>query len=957
MPDLMQNPAPTPALNLPPNKPIDPIWYRLSGEEALAATGTARPAGLAVAEAARRLAADGPNSLPEKAGINPWLLLLGQFKSLVIWVLIVAGVVSGFMGEGVDAAAILIIVVLNGVIGFLQEYQAEKSIAALRKMTAPSAKVRRDGQVSVAPAADLVRGDIIELESGDLVPADARLLEVAGLRCLEAALTGEPEAVVKAADTLAGDALPLGDRRNMVYMGTSVAMGAATALVVGTALATEIGKIASLIESASTEESTPLQKRMDALGRTLVWICLGLVAVLFGLGLLRGREPLELFLTAVSLAVAAAPEGLPAVVTVALALGVKRMARRNALIRRLPSVETLGSATVICTDKTGTLTAGSMTVTELYVAGENFQVEGAGLAPIGAVRIGGKVPDADQLAHLHLLAEIETATLTANLYQDKATDEGGNRDEDGAEWKVAGDPTEGALLAVAGKLGLPRKAPAEGGKLFAFPFDSDRKRASAGCKAPGSGYRILVNGAPDVLLDLCTRIYSGSGILPMNAEARERILAANAALAARGLRVIGSAFRDDAPAAAGGPLRIPEVAEAERDLIFVGLAGMYDPPRMEAKAAVATCRQAGIRVVMINGDHPSTALAIGRDLGIAGDADSALTGADLDGLDDEALRAKVPGTAIYARVTAEHKLRIVRAWKSLGAVTAMTGDGVNDAPALKGADIGIAMGRSGTEVTKQASDMIVTDDNFASIVAAVEEGRGIYQNIRNTLQFLLAGNSGELLLMMVAIVAGLPSPLLPVHLLWINLVTDGLPALCLASERIDPDVMRLKPRAQTEFLSDGYFRNTLLLTGFLTAGVSLAAFLWGLKYHGRAEAQSLAFTTLVFAELLRSLGARSEDKPIWKLNPRGNLPLFAVVALSVTAQILLHQYPVLEKVLKTVPLSLPECLAFLGLGAVPLLVMELLKVGLRGRAGSNGFPPPAGWRRYLRFPIRPDSPK
>ncbi|MEO7424842.1 MAG: cation-translocating P-type ATPase [Fibrobacteria bacterium] len=917
----MQKPAQNPA----PNRPDAPVWYRTSPEDTLAATGTSGRSGLSSSEAARRLAGDGPNSLPEKDGINPWLLFLGQFRSLVIWVLIVAGVVSGFMGEVLDAAAILVIVVLNGVIGFFQEYQAEKSIAALRKMTAPSAKVRRDGRVSVVAATTLVRGDIIELESGDLVPADARLLHVSGMRCLEAALTGEPEAVAKTADTLNGEDLPLGDRRNMVYMGTSVAMGAATALVVGTALATEIGKIATLIESASSEESTPLQKRMDALGRTLVWICLGLVAALFGLGLLRGREPLELFLTAVSLAVAAAPEGLPAVVTVALALGVKRMARRNALIRRLPSVETLGSATVICTDKTGTLTAGSMTVIELYLAGENFQVEGTGLAPIGAVKISGRAPDADQLARLRFLAEIEIATLTASLYQDEQSAS--------AEWKVAGDPTEGALLSVAGKLGLPPMAPAESVKLFAFPFDSDRKRASAGCKGPGPGYRVLVNGAPDVLLDLSTRIYSGGESRPMGSEERERILAANAALAARGLRVIGSAFRDVPATASGGPPGIPEVAEAERDLTFVGLAGMYDPPRTEARDAVATCREAGIRVVMITGDHPSTAIAIGRDLGIAGDGDLALTGADVDRLDEKGLLAKVPGTAIYARVTAEHKLRIVRAWKTLGAVTAMTGDGVNDAPALKGADIGIAMGRSGTEVTKQASDMIVTDDNFASIVAAVEEGRGIYQNIRNTLQFLLAGNSGELLLMTVAIVAGLPSPLLPIHLLWINLVTDGLPALCLASERIDPDVMRLKPRAQTEFLSDGYFRNTLLLTGFLTAGVSLAAFLWGLKYHGRAEAQSLAFTTLVFAELLRSLGARSETKPLWKLSPRGNLPLFAVVALSITAQILLHQYPVLEKVLKTVPLSVPECLAFLALGAVPLLVMELVKAArARGAA-------------------------
>ncbi len=740
----------------------------------------------------------------------------------------------------------------------------------------------------------------------------------------------------------------------MVYMGTSVASGAASAVVVATGPGTEIGRIASLLDSASAEESTPLQKRMDVLGRNLVWICLALVTVLFALGLLRGREPFEMFLTAVTLAVAAAPEGLPAVVTVALALGVQRMVKRNALVRRLPSVETLGSATVICTDKTGTLTAGSMTVKELYIAGETFQVEGTGLAPIGSVRIDGKAPDSEQAGRLRRLASVQTGTVTASLYQDKDQDKDQNQNQnqnqdqnqehgqEKGEWKVAGDPTEGAMLAAGRKMGFGPDDSAREEKVFAYPFDSERKRASAIRKESGQPARVLVNGATDILLDLCTFVLTERGAVPMDAVARGRIVAANAAMAARGLRVIGSAFREygDFGDPGNHPLderHKPTVEEVERDLTFVGMAGMYDPPRPEAKEAVAKCRLAGIRVVMITGDHPFTALAIAKELGIAGEGDGVLTGAELDAMDEQALRDKVAGTAIYARVTAEHKLRIVRAWKAEGAIVAMTGDGVNDAPALKGAHIGVAMGRSGTEVTKQASDMIITDDNFASIVAAVEEGRGIYQNIRNTLQFLLAGNSGELLLMMVAIVVGLPSPLLPIHLLWINLVTDGLPALCLASERIDPEVMKLRPKDQKELLSDRAFRNTLLLTGFLTAGVSLTAFLWGRHYYDLAVARSLAFSTLIFAEVLRSLGARSETKPIWKLSPAGNLPLFAVVFLSIIAQILLHQYPILENVLKTAPLPVGECLAFLCLGSIPLFALELVKVVRGARAATVRF--------------------
>ncbi len=866
--------------------------------------------GLQDSLAETRLTTEGANTLPEPPGTKKWKLFLGQFNNLVIWVLLVAGIVSGVMGEAIDAIAILTIVFLNGIIGFFQEYNAEQSIAALRKMTAPMAKVLRSGLVRSIPAKALVRGDVIELEAGDLVPADARLFQVFGLRSLEAALTGESESVLKVSDTLPTGDVSLGDRHNMIYMGTSIASGAGKAIVVRTGSGTEIGKIASLLESAGMESETPLQKRMNALSKTLVWVCLGIVAILFLIGLLRGRDLFQQFMTAVSLAVAAAPEGLPAIVTVALALGVRRMAKRKALVRRLPSVETLGSATVICTDKTGTLTAGEMTVKEFYVDGETFIVGGGGLDPVGTVLNKEKPTLPEHTELLRNLALAQAATTTASLYAENG------------QWKVAGDPTEGALIAAGRKLGLSPQDQSKSEMIFSFPFDSDRKRASAIQKWKNDSARIHVNGAPDVLLDLCTRVHSKNGIRVLEKAERDSILKANLEMAGRGLRVLGTAYRDDALPKG----QTPKVEDVEKDLVFLGLTGMYDPPRPEAKKAVTTCLEAGIRVVMITGDHPSTALAIAKELGIAKKDDETLTGSQMDGMDDASLQERVVKVSVFARVTAAHKLRVINAWKGLGAIVAMTGDGVNDAPALKGAHIGIAMGRSGTEVTKQASDMIIADDNFATIVAAVEEGRGIYQNIRNTLQFLLAGNAGELLFMTASIIIGLPLPLLPIHLLWINLVTDGLPALCLASERIDPDVMKKKPRTQSEILSDRNFLFSLLLTGFLTAGVSLAAFVWGLKTYGLEVARALAFTALVLAELLRSLGARSETRLFLTLDPRGNPLLLLVVGFSILLQVFLHQNETLSRLLKIMPLSGVQWFVLFGLASIPLLVLECLKL-------------------------------
>ena len=667
-----------------PSSQSQPHWYALATEEVCRRLEVDAKAGLSSQEAARRLATNGPNELKEGKRISPLQIFLGQFKSLIIWILIAAGIISGVLGEVVDAIAILAIVVLNAVIGFYQEFNAEKSIAALKKMTAPQAKVRRDGQVTSILASGIVAGDIIELEAGDIVVADARLLAVASLKCIESALTGESDAVDKQPVRLDKDDIPLGDRANMVFMGTSVAAGTGQAVVVATAMDTELGRIAGLIEEAGAEEGTPLQQKLDSFGRILVWATLGIVALLFVLGLLRGTKVFELFMTSVSLAVAAVPEGLPAVVTVALALGVLRMSRRRALVRKLPAVETLGSTTVICTDKTGTLTVGEMTVRTLYVAGQSYEVTGEGYEPNGEVRFAGKASDARHAGPLLELATVLVGCNNAHLVLEDGT------------WRVIGDPTEGALLASGHKAGgskerIERELP----KHHEIPFDSDRKRRTVIRRMSDGRLRAFINGAPDMLLQRCTKIYTGTDVRPMTEQDRQSISAQNSAMAQQALRVLGSTYRD---LDESSPARLtPE--EVEHDLVFVGLAGMYDPPRTEAKEAVAKCRAAGIRVVMITGDHPHTATAIARELGIASGDDVAITGQELDKMSDGELRRRAPKVAVYARVTAEHKLRIVRAWKANDAVVAMTGDGVNDAPAIKGADIGIAMGKSGTEIS------------------------------------------------------------------------------------------------------------------------------------------------------------------------------------------------------------------------------------------------------------------
>ena len=927
-----------------PGQPESKPWHCETPDEVLQRLG-ASAIGLTNADARKLLAEHGPNALKEAKPISPWVIFFAQFKSVVIWVLIGAGALSGLLGEAIDAFAIFAIVILNAVVGFYQEFSAEKSISALMRMTAPRAKVRRDGAVTSVAATDLVPGDILELEPGDVVAADARLLNASSLTCVEAMLTGESEAIGKSAETLGELELPLGDRKNMIFMGTSVAAGSGHAVVVATGMQTEIGGIATLIGDASEDKGTPLQRKLEAFGRILLWATVAIVVLLFGLGLARGREFFELFLTSVSLAVAALPESLPAVVTAALSIGVLRMSRRRALVRRLASVETLGSTNVICTDKTGTLTVGQMTVRALFVAGRTYEVTGDGYGLEGETRFEGKATDDSHATQLRQMAEVLIGCNNAHLERINGT------------WNVIGDPTEGALLSAGHKAGgrrdeLERDMP----KHHEIPFDSDRKRHSVVRLLPDGRQRAFVNGAPEMLLARCAYIFGDTGIRPMTEADRAQVTEQNTKLAGQALRVLGSAFRDFDPLS---PDRLT-AEKVERDLIFVGLTGLYDPPRPEAKDAVAKCHAAGIRVVMITGDQPRTAIAIARELGIADDA-KALTGAELDELTDDMLRERVPSIAVYARVSAEHKLRIVRAWQANDAIVAMTGDGVNDAPAIKGADIGIAMGRSGTEVAKQASDMIITDDNFATIVAAVGEGRGIYENIQKTVQYLLSGNSGELLLMTVCVVIGLPAPLLPIHLLWINLVTDGLPALCLATDQVDPAVMQRRPRAQHERIADGGFLRVMLLTAVLTAGVSFAAYAYGLKFATLELARTYAFTALVFAELLRAFGARSATRPLWLMNMRSNINLLAVIGASISIQIWSQHSELLARFFKTARMSYQDGLILLGVSALPLIVLEIIKSfqryavpdwGAEDRAGEAATPSAVSGRDGTRQDAR-----
>jgi Ca2+-transporting ATPase len=909
----------------PPAVPAAP-WYRQEAAAVLTSLQADAVAGLTAAEAARRLAEYGPNTLTEQGRISPWRILWEQFTGIMVVILIIAAVFSLFLGDYQDTLVILAIVVLNALLGFQQEYRAEQALATLKKLAVPQVRARRDGQVCEIPAAELVPGDLVLLEAGNLVPADGRVLESANLRVQEATLTGESEPVEKDAHARPGADLPLGDRHNMVYLGTLATYGRGQIVVTGTGMQTELGRIAALLQTTD-RLPTPLQQRLAQLGRGLAAAALALVAVMIGLGLLRGEDWQLLVLTAMSVAVAAVPEGLPAVVTIALALGAQRMLARQALIRKLPAVETLGSVTVICSDKTGTLTENRMTVTVLDVAGQRVDLSTPLEEDAPTLE-----PDSRQPGRLREQPDLAWLLAGGALCNDAVLQP---RPATPGEYQAVGDPTEGALVVVAARLGLDKTAlDAAFPRVAECPFDSARKRMTTLHRLPAAippalgslagppdrawppaPYLAVTKGAVDGLLAVASHVWVAGQATRLTPEWRERITAANAGLAGRGMRILGVAFR---PLAA-----LPDVAEAgcvERDLIFVGLVGMIDPVRPEVYRAVATCRRAGIRPVMITGDHPLTARAIAQDLGI-GAGDQVLTGPDLDRLTEPELAGQVARVAIYARVSPEHKLRIVQALQRQAQIVAMTGDGVNDAPALKQADIGVAMGITGTDVAKEAADMVLLDDNFATIVAAVEEGRVIYDNIRKFIQYILAGNIGELWVMLLAPVIGMPLPLLPLQILWINLVTDGLPALALGLEPAERSTMERPPHRPNESIFARGLGLRVLGLGLLTGAASLGVG-FGYWATGQAGWQTMVFTTLTLAQMALALTLRSDRDSLFRVGLLKNKPLLGAVALTVALQLALIYLPFLQGIFHTTPLAAGDLLLSLGLSALVLAVVE-----------------------------------
>ena len=860
-------------------------WYALSVAQAAARLDTTLGAGLTADEAARRLDRHGRNAIREQARRGPRPMFCGQFADFMILLLIAAALISGVIGEPEDAAAILAIVILNAIIGFIQEYRAEQALRALQQLAALKATVRRDGRIATVVATELVPGDLVLLEAGGVVPADLRLAEAFGLQVEEAALTGESQPVEKVTRTLDEADMPLGDRVNMAWSGTIVTRGRGEGVVVATGMGTELGRIATLL--ATTEGArTPLQRRLARFGRQLSLAAIAICAIVFLLGILRGEPAVLMFLTAVSLAVAAVPEALPAVITIGLALGAQRLVGKNALIRRLPAVETLGSVTYICSDKTGTLTQNLMRADAFLVDGEVRR---------------GPPPDAQEpwAAFLSALA------LCNDAGADGATE-------------VRGDPTEVALYIAARDAGydkgtLELRAP----RVAELPFDSARKRMTTFHRVPGAdGFAAYTKGAPESVIRRCTGSLGRNGTAPIDAAA---LNAKAEQMARQGLRVLAIARR----VWPGVPADLAPDA-VERDLTFVGLVGIIDPPRPEAEHAVADCRRAGITAVMITGDHPLTARAIAARLGIIADGDDALvTGRELAQMSDEALAARVGRLRVYARVDPAQKIRIVQALQARGEFVAMTGDGVNDAPALKCADIGVAMGKIGTDVAREASAMVLLDDNFASIVAAVREGRRIYGNIRKFLKFVLAGNTGEILTLLLAPLLGLPMPLLPIQILWVNLITDGLPGLALVTEPEERGNMQRPPRSPAESFFAGGLGTHIVWAGGLIGGLAILVQAWAVANDG-PHWQTMVFTVLSFAQLFHVMAIRS-DESLFKVGLRSNLPLLGAVLVGVALQLAAIYVPACNEIMKTQPLSGGELALCVLLSGTVFVAVEIEK--------------------------------
>lgn len=922
-------------------------------EELVSEFSTHLERGLSQSDARARLESDGPNELTERPRPGFLALLWNQFNNYLVIILVVAAGISLALGEYIDSIAILFIIVLNSVVGVIQESKAEQALEALKKMSAPSAQVLRDGQQISIPGRELVPGDIVLLEAGNYVPADLRLIESINLKIEEASLTGESVPVEKAANVVLDADIPLGDRKNTAFMGTLITYGRGQGLVTGTGMSTQIGLIAEMIQSFEAED-TPLQKKLEYLGKVLGTACLAICGLVFIYGLFRDthlssafeigfmhylesekKDIIGLFMTAVSLAIAAVPEGLPAIVTICLALGMQRMIRHNALIRKLPAVETLGCATVICSDKTGTLTQNEMTVVQGWAGGKRFRVTGEGYNPIGEFFVGETPFDTANDPDASLLLTGSLVCNDAKLVE-KTDDETGRK-----FWRIIGDPTEGAMVVAAAKsmywqndfeVQLPR--------VQEIPFDSDRKRMTTIHHVKGTAHALFaemptpvvafVKGAPDVILDLCTKQRVDGKLVDLDDDARAAILEQNHDMASSALRVLAVSYRP-----LPDLIDQPTPENVEKDLVFIGLVGMIDPPRPEVIEALKIARGAGLKSVMVTGDYKDTAEAIARDIGLLTPNGLVLTGPEIEVLTDAELAAKAPQLEVCCRVSPQHKTRIVDAMKANNHVVAMTGDGVNDAPALKRANIGVAMGVTGTDVAKQTADMVLTDDNFASIVSAIEQGRIIYSNIRKFVYFLLACNIGEILIIFCAMLLGMPIPLLPVQLLWLNLVSDGAPALALGLEQGDSDIMKEPPRSPLEPVINKDMAIGISVVGIVDAVAVLTVFSIALaRYPGNlAVAQTVAFTTLCCSELLRAFASRSEYHSIFTIGFFTNRWIVWAVGASFLLVLMVVYIPFLRPFFDTVPLSLGDWALMLPFCFASPVAMELLKFLFRMHRG------------------------
>lgn len=879
-------------------------WYKKTRREIEELVGSSTQTGLSQEISAKRLKEQGLNQLQEKDKPSALSVFIAQFKDFMIFVLLAAIVLSAFLGEFLDAIAILLIVIMNGILGFIQERKAERSLEALRELSAPHANVLRDGKWITIPAKELVVGDIVKVESGDRVSADVRFISTNGLYIEESALTGESVPSHKESEPIQGEELPLGDQANMGFMGTMVTQGSGIGIVIATGMNTEMGKIAGLIQNAETL-ATPLQLKLEELGKTLIYLSLGLTVLVVVLGVYRGHELTHMILSGVSLAVAAIPEGLPAIVTIALALGVQKMIKRNAIIRKLPAVETLGAATVICSDKTGTLTQNKMTVTHLWLEGKTWEVPED--PKLERFKKEGRPVHLEDEATLNQLLTYAVLCNNAEISVEKDSQ------------VQKGDPTEVALLVTGNKAGINKETLKEQFEIIQeFPFDSTRKRMSVIVQKPNGDKLVVVKGAPDVLLEKCDYVmWNQKRELKKNKHVDQTEEAIDM-LGRKALRTIAVAFK---------PLYndkvITEAEEVERGLTFVGLQGMIDPPRPEVKQSIAECRAAGIKTVMITGDHAVTASAIARQLTILPENGKVVDGAQLSAMTDEQLENQVEDIYVYARVSPEHKLRIVKALQKNGHIVAMTGDGVNDAPAIKSANIGIAMGNTGTDVAKEAAALVLSDDNFSSIKAAVEEGRNIYENIRKFIRYLLASNVGEILVMLFAMMLSLPLPLLPIQILWVNLVTDGLPAMALGVDQAEDNVMKRGPRPTNE----GVFARGLgwkIISRGILIGISTTAAFWitlNSDPDNLLRAQSVAFVTLVMAQLIHVFDCRSESS-IFDRNPFENKYLVLAVLSSILLMLVVMYIPILQPVFHTIPLSGRDWLLVLGLAAIPTFLLS-----------------------------------